>query len=114
MQLLNSQVRNLRKRQLVEEFTAGRRAGTYWGIRSDISHYGLQGARDCPYASTLALAKVPTRLAALAPEVQERLINWGYAVCDAAMRRWVEPGAAPPAGFPYPAADVGLHLHQVG
>jgi NTE family protein len=35
---------------------------------------------------------------------QERLLNWGYAICDAAMRRHVVTGATPPAGFPFPGA----------
>jgi NTE family protein len=39
--------------------------------------------------------------------LQERLINWGYAICDAGMRRWVEPGAPHPDAFPYPAVGVG-------
>jgi NTE family protein len=39
--------------------------------------------------------------------LQERLINWGYAICDAGMRRWVEPDAPPPGDFPYPAAGMG-------
>jgi NTE family protein len=38
---------------------------------------------------------------------QERLINWGYAICDAAMRKHVEPTAAAPVEFPYPPAGVG-------
>jgi NTE family protein len=33
-------------------------------------------------------------------------LNWGYAVCDAALRRHMQPAPAPPAGFPYPAAQV--------
>jgi NTE family protein len=39
--------------------------------------------------------------------LQERLINWGYAICDAGMRRWVEPDAPAPTQFPYPAVGVG-------
>ena len=35
-------------------------------------------------------------------ELQERLINWGYAMCDTAMRRWVDAGAPAPGAFPYP------------
>ncbi len=34
-------------------------------------------------------------------------INWGYAVCDAAMRRHVDNGLPAPAAFPYPASGVG-------
>ena len=42
------------------------------------------------------------------PEVlQERLINWGYAICDAALRAHVEPHPAPPSQFPYPQAGFG-------
>jgi NTE family protein len=37
---------------------------------------------------------------------QERLINWGYAICDAALRRHVDPAVARPAGFPFPAAGL--------
>jgi NTE family protein len=40
-------------------------------------------------------------------DVQERLINWGYAVCDAALRRHVIKDLAPPTDFPYPDAGVG-------
>jgi NTE family protein len=39
--------------------------------------------------------------------LQERLINWGYAVCDAALRRHVDPALPLPRGFPYPEAGVG-------
>jgi hypothetical protein len=34
-------------------------------------------------------------------------INWGYAMCDVAMRSWVDPNLARPNGFPYPASGVG-------
>jgi NTE family protein len=36
-------------------------------------------------------------------ELQERVINWGYGVCDAAMRKHVDPTIRLPKGFPYPA-----------
>jgi NTE family protein len=35
-------------------------------------------------------------------DTQERLINWGYAITDAAMRRWVDPALPAPTDFPYP------------
>jgi NTE family protein len=59
-----------------------------------------------PAGATLALAEIPTRLKRLGDLVQERLINWGYAVCDAALRRHVDPARRMPADFPYPAARV--------
>ena len=59
-----------------------------------------------PEDQTLTLAATATRLKRLDAVVQERLINWGYAVCDAAMRAHVVKGAGTPA-FPYPASLVG-------
>jgi len=44
--------------------------------------------------------------AAMPDELQERLINWGYAVCDAALRKHVDSRIDKPVGFPYPAAGV--------
>jgi NTE family protein len=105
--VIDNQVRDLRKRQAIAGFIAGDRQGTYWGIRSDINDYGPpQGALPCPTANTLKLAQVKTRLAETTGALQERLMNWGYAVCDAAMRTWVEPTAAPPGSFPF-SGEVG-------
>jgi NTE family protein len=38
--------------------------------------------------------------------LQERLINWGFAVSDTALRRYVRPGMPRPAALPYPAAGI--------
>ena len=48
-----------------------------------------------------------TRLARLDGDVQERVINWGYAACDAGLRAHVDDSLPAPGGFPYPAAGVG-------
>jgi NTE family protein len=101
LNLVDDQVRSLRKRQVIGSFVAGERKGAYWGIRSDIGDYGLAGALPCPFDRTMALAKTATRLKRMPDELQERLINWGYAVCDAAVRKHVDAGVAAPAGFPY-------------
>ncbi len=105
--LIDNQVRSLRKRQTIQSFIQGRREGAYWGIRSDITHFGLTDALACPVSQTLALANLPTRLKKVEPLTQERLINWGYAVCDAALRRHVNPELRRPTGFPFPEAGVG-------
>ena len=104
---IDNQVRSLRKRQLINAYIAGTRKGAYLGIRSDIANYELPDVLPCPADKTLKLADVATRLKAMDDELQERLINWGYAICDAAMRRHVEPSAEPPKDFPFPAAAVG-------
>jgi NTE family protein len=104
--VIDSQVRALRKRQAIESFQLGLREGTYWGIRTDITDYGLPDPLPCPHAATLELAGTPTRLQKIPALRQERLINWGYAVCDAAMRTHVQLGAPRPSDFPYPEAGV--------
>jgi NTE family protein len=106
--VIDTQVRNLRKRQVVSGYLSGDRQGTYWGIRSHIGDYGPPaGSLPCPDASALRLAQTATRLKAMDNTLQEQLINWGYAICDAGMRKWVEPDAQAPTGFPYPAIGVG-------
>ena len=106
LDIIDNQVRSLRKRQVIEAYRRGDRQGAYWGIRSDIADYGLADALACPFDRTTELANTPTRLARMEPVLQERLINWGYAVCDAALRRHVDSAVAPPAEFPYPDAGV--------
>ena len=105
--VIDSQVRALRKRQAIDGFVRGDREGTYWGIRTEIADYGVPDALPCPAEQTLALARTATRLKSMDAVLQERLINWGYAVCDAALRRYVDPALGPPGGFPYPSAGVG-------
>jgi NTE family protein len=105
--VIDNQVRSLRKRECVQAFVSGEREGAYWGIRTDIADFGLADPLPAPHAATLALARLPTRLARLDGDVQERVINWGYAACDAGLRAHVDPALPAPAGFPYPAAGVG-------
>jgi NTE family protein len=112
LDLIDNQVRSLRKRQLIDSYRAlaqgdkvrGRK-GAYWGIRTHIADYGLADALPCPPARTLLLAETPTRLKRLDDVLQERLINWGYAVCDAALRKHVN-SELPRGKFPYEAAGV--------
>ncbi len=106
--VIDNQVVSLRKRETIAGYEDGERTGTYWGIRSEIDNFGPPpGSLPCPPAQTALLAATATRLRAMDEILQERLVNWGYAICDAAMRRWVVPQAQAPAGFPYPAAGVG-------
>ena len=106
LDLVDNQVRSLRKRQLIDSYVRKDRQGAYWGIRTDIADYEIADALPCPFERTLALAETPTRLKRVDAGLQERLINWGYAVCDAALRKHVDPQLQKPDGFPYPAAGV--------
>jgi NTE family protein len=105
LEIVDNQVRSLRKRQLIEAFKLKLRKGTYWGIRTHIADYQLADALPCPPGRTEELAATPTRLKRLPVERQERLINWGYAVCDAALRKHFDDTLPMPEGFPY---SVGI------
>ena len=102
---IDSQVRSLRVRQTIEAYARGDRDGAYWGIRQPIE--AVEGALPCPTPAIVKLASVKTRLAKTPPLIQERLINWGYASCDASVRAHHAKGLDPPRGFPYPKAGVG-------
>jgi hypothetical protein len=71
--------------QLTKE-SALYRSGALWTIRTNIVDYGLNNTLPCDFAKTTELAHMPTRLSATPAKVQERLINWGFAVADAALR----------------------------
>jgi NTE family protein len=107
LSVIDHQVRSLRKRQAIDSFKAGMRQGTYWGVGTHIADYGLASALPCPSAQTELLAATPTRLGSLDTLLQKRLINWGYAVCDAAMRTHVDSSHPAPTSFPYEDAGVG-------
>jgi NTE family protein len=101
--LIDNQVRSLRKRQVIDSFKARARTGAYWGIWTEIGDYQLPDALPAPPDKTHILATTETRLKALDAELQEKLINWGYAVCDAAMRKHVNAAPELPRPvFPYP------------
>ncbi len=99
--VMDNQVGSLRKRLLIESFETKQRSGTYWGIESDIENYPCADKLPCPIARTRQLAAVATDLSRKDEETQERLINWGYAVCDAAVRSWVDSTLPAPEGFPF-------------
>lgn len=106
LSVIDNQVRDLRKRQAVQSFIEGQRTGAYWGIRSHVRDFHLADPIQEPTdAAVNALAGVATRLARLDDQLQERLIDWGYAICDTALRTHVDT-AIPPGKLPYPAAGV--------
>ena len=104
--LIDNQVRNLRKGQVVDSFINGSRKGAYWGIRTNVKDYELADSLHCDFKKTMMLAHISTRMAELDSDTQERLINWGYAVCDAALRKHVNAALPRPDGFVYPKVKV--------
>jgi NTE family protein len=105
LDVIDNQVRSLRKRQLIQAYRRKEREGAYWGIRTHITDYPIAQTLPCPYERTMELANIATRLKRMNDETQERLINWGYAVCDAALRSHAAPGLKQ-GSFPYPGVAL--------
>jgi NTE family protein len=108
---IDNQVRSLRKRDLIDAYIRGDHTGTYWGIRTHFEDYHLE--RDplgCRQRNPTPLADIPTRLEKMPRAVQDRVMNWGYAICDAALRKHVDSSLQKklkihindPTGFPFP------------
>lgn len=106
LQLLDNQVGSLRKRWVIGSFQAKLRKGAYWGIRSDIGNYNAPNSLPCPNDRTMQLASTPTRLKAMGEDLQQRLVNWGYAISDAALRKHFDPSLNPPTQFPFSGTGV--------
>ena len=109
MGIIDRQVRSLRKRTLVAGFKSKPpvRLGTFWGIRTEIADYELSDVLPCPVEATTRLAEEPTRLWHMPMDRQRQLMNWGYAVCDAALRKHVLPRGRPKGTFPFPGGIGG-------
>jgi NTE family protein len=108
---IDNQVRSLRKRDLINAYLRGDHTGTYWGIRTNFADYNLAiDPLKCRTRNPVPLAEIPTRLEKMLRPVQDRLMNWGYAICDAALRAHIDVALqaklqvqiADPVTFPFP------------
>jgi NTE family protein len=106
LDIATEQTRRLRRSWLVGDFKEKRRHGTYWGIATRIGDYGLADALARDGATTQALQHVRTRLNPFSDGEQCQLINWGYALADAAMRSHVLEAPAPKGALPYAAVPL--------
>lgn len=100
--ILIEQTRALRRRMLIGDLQENRYTGAYWGIHTRIGEYSAAPPLCVDGEATQSLATISTRLKALDARTQERLINWGYALADAAIRTHVDT-SIPRGAFPYPA-----------
>ena len=114
LDIVSEQTRALRRRALMQSFQqthesglekaeAPAKGGSYWGITTRIDAYGVSDALAKDNATTASMQHIRTRLAEFKPDEQARLINWGYALTDAAMRRYVDPDNRSIGRLPVPA-----------
>ena len=90
--LMLGQLQARRKAEMIAD--AKERAGegikrAYWDIATKIDGYRVVTPMTHDNELTASLQNVRTRLNHFTPREQGQLINWGYALADAAMRRWV-------------------------
>ena len=118
LDVTDNQVRALRRRDLINRFEAANafadetalvtaqayaRFGAYWGIDTDPTKLAPENALPCSLALASSLAAVPTRLSNLGDEVSERLVNWGYAICDRSVRaNYIGPMRPAAPAWPFP------------
>ncbi|HUK57457.1 MAG TPA: patatin-like phospholipase family protein [Nitrospiria bacterium] len=102
-----NQARSLRKRALAYEYQFGYRNGAYWGIHTEFKGYNFPGGLLVSAEVMKELAKIRTRLNPFTEEEQCRLINWGYAVCDLRMRRYLVKDSPHLPKWPYPKQAMG-------
>ena len=76
----------LRRRMLILQFQQGHAKGAFWGINTPIQRYAEQGPWQVPAEKVQELSTMRTRLDKFNDQEQSELINWGYAVTDAALR----------------------------
>jgi NTE family protein len=107
LDIATDQARGLRSRYLIELAKLRRQKTAYWGIDTRYEKYPAANKIPCDPAKTDGLQNIRTRLNAFDDTEQETLINWGYALCDAAMRSFIEPNASPATKWPCPAHPLG-------
>lgn len=94
----------LRKRMLISAYKSRdeKLRGTYWGIATRIAKFGLPDATAISEKKIAQLASIRTRLNRFSEQEQEELINWGYAVSDAAVRAHLPDVPLPKPQPPFP------------
>jgi NTE family protein len=107
LKVVDVEVRRLRRHQVIDGLERGRRTGAYWGISSSRGDFSAPGLLPWTDAATSVLAGIPTRLGRLPATTRRRVVNWGYAAADAALRTYYEPSIRAPAGFPFPEEGLG-------
>ncbi|MDZ4406269.1 patatin-like phospholipase family protein [Prosthecobacter sp.] len=107
LNIVDNQVRSLRKRELIAAFKAGtEHKGAYWSIRNVPADYpavASVAALGFDPARAAALAATPTRLKAMDDSWQEGLINLGYVTTAVALASH-SPGPLASASVAWPYA----------
>lgn len=106
LDIATDQARGLRARYLIELGKLRQQNVGYWGIDTRYDKYTAPNKLPCATAKTDGLKDIRTRLNEFNRREQETLINWGYALCDGAMRTFIATTAPAPSGWPCPGQPL--------
>jgi NTE family protein len=105
--IIDHQKRALRRAQVLAALVTGKKSGAYWNMQTGLSDFNwAQTLLPVEPDHVRELASIPSSLEKLDDATQERLINWGYAVCDAAVRGMLNHAHPHATAFPYPVRGV--------
>ena len=97
----DNQVRSLRRSETVGQLVANSvRHGAFWSIQTRYSDYERRSI-DVDDRWAGVLKKVPTRLWHIDVRRRKQLVNWGYAITDAAVRSFLSDDLVA-SRLPYP------------
>lgn len=85
LDLTIEQARSVRKRWFIDKLVRDEVKGSYWGITTKIKNYQYEDALAVDSDNTTRLAALPTRLNEFSDKDKKDLIEWGRALCDAAV-----------------------------
>jgi len=105
--IIDRESRAERRSAFVGDIQRGSVKGTLWRIGTDIEDFPLASVQRpgpmLPYNDTAkSLARIRTRLNCFSEREQGWLINWGYALADAALRSRVLDAGVPAGVWPVP------------
>jgi NTE family protein len=110
LHVMDSQVRALRRRAVVDSFTSKNDPHNGFLISTVTDFTTLRRPKrpfmDVDHKKTLELAKIPTRLTDTPDDQQEMLINWGFAAADAGLLISGLVDDLDVAPYPYPGNPI--------
>lgn len=102
LEVLDVEVRRLRRREIVGALKGGFRKGAFWAINTDPAVFKQSASTlPCTYDQTKALSLVSTRLKEMPDRQRNQIANWGYTATDASLRDNYDQNLAVPNRFPY-------------
>jgi NTE family protein len=101
-----SQAKELTKRWLVSSLIAGNHEGAYVHLGAYHGHYGLEGSVGYPNDVVEAIGKIKVSFGPLTPEQARIVVNHGYTITDAAVRRYLPGQYLPDANLTLPFGDL--------